>query len=93
MGRWDKRHTFLVATGIINFLVLIFSPALAEPPRLALQKRAVITAVIIACLPLLWFFYLILFGRSRFAKVLAFVNLPLAIAWVVGAVIMIAKAF
>ena len=93
MGTWDKRLTLVVVTGILNFLVLVCTPALVEPPRLALQRSAVITSVIIGSFPLLWSFCLFLFGRSRFAKLLAIVNLPLAVAWVIASVNMIAKAF
>ena len=93
MGTWDKRHTLIVVTGLLNFLVLVCTPALVEPPRLALQQPAVITSAIIGSFPLFWSFCLILFGRSRFAKVLAFVNLSLAGVCVIASVCMIAKAF
>jgi hypothetical protein len=93
MGTWDKRHSLLVATAIIDLLVVIYSPALHEPPRLALQRRSVIVSTIIGSIPLLWSFYLILFGRGRFAKALGLLNVPLALAGVLADLNMIARAF
>ncbi len=73
--------------------MLVVSPVLHQPPRLKFQRDAVIENAIIACIPLLWSFGLIIFGRNRFATVLAMLNIPAAIVWLIGAAQMLSKAF
>jgi hypothetical protein len=93
MSTWDRRHTLLVITIIVNFIALVASTSMYEPPRLNAQREKVIEVFIISSIPLLWTLYLILWGHGRFPFVVGLINLLPAFGWLFFALRLVAKAF
>ena len=93
MSTWDKRHTLLLITILVNVFVLFASPSLYQPPRLADQRGKVIVNLAISSVPLFWTLFLILWGRNRFTLVMGLINLVPAIGWLFFAFSLVAKAF
>jgi len=93
MNTWDKRHTLLLITILVNFFVLLASPALYQPPRLADQRDKVLVNLIVCFAPLFWTIFLTVWGHSRFALVLGLINILPAMCWLFSAFQLVAIAF
>jgi hypothetical protein len=93
MKGMDKRAYLVLSIFIVNLFVVLACPSLYTPPPFSAQRSKVLIYLIISATPLIWTLFLILWGRSRFALVLALINLIPAVGWLIAALPLVTKAF